>query len=217
MTRKIKLAVVEDQLLVRQGIISLLNDHEKFKVVIGAGNGKELLEALKTQEVDVVITDLEMPVMDGVETTIRVREKYPAVKIIVLTQHDEESFIVHLIEKGANGFLLKDYDIELLIDAIYSVIENGYYFNDRVSKAMVSGLVKNKKITPFFKKVNLTNKEKEILILISKEFTTKEIAEKLFLSKRTIEGYRDKIIHKLKVKNTIGAIMYGVKTKIIEH
>lgn len=216
MKRKIRIAVVEDQLLVRQGIISLLKEHERFKVVIGAGNGKELLEALKTQEIDVVITDLEMPVMDGAETTLQVRAKYPAVKIIALTQHDEESFIVHLIEKGANGFLLKDYDIELLIDAIYSVQENGYYFNDRVSKAMVTGLVKNNKITPFFKKVTLTDKEKEILVLISKEFTTKEIADKLFLSKRTIEGYRDKIISKLNVKNTIGAVMYGVKNKIIE-
>lgn len=215
MTRKIKLAVVEDQLLVRQGIVSLLKENEKLKVVIEAANGKELLESLKTKPVDIVITDLAMPEMDGVETTYQVRLKYPTVKVIVLTQHDEESFIVHLIEKGANGFLLKDYDIELLIDAIYAVKENGYYFNERISKAMVTGLVKTKKINPIFKKTDLSEREIEILEMISQEYNTPEIAEKLFLSRRTVEGHRDKIIKKLGAKNIVGALMYAVKNGII--
>lgn len=214
--KKIKLAVVDDQLLFRKGLIALLKDYEELDVVIEASNGNELLKQLKSQKVDVLITDLEMPDMDGMETTSIVRDKYPDVKILALTMHDEDSFVIHLIEKGANGFLLKDYDIELIVDAIYAVIENGYYFNDRVSRAMVKGLLKSNKITPTFNYVQLTQREITIIGLICKEFTNKEIANKLFVSSRTIDGHRERIMQKIGAKNVVGLIMYAFKNHLTD-
>lgn len=214
--KKIKLAVIDDQLLFRKGLIALLKDYEELDVIIEASNGKELLEQLKKTKVDVVITDLEMPVMDGIELTENVHNKYPDIKILALTMHNEDSFVIHLIEKGANGFLLKDYDIELIIDAIYAVIENGYYFNDRVSKAMVKGLVKSNKILPKFNCIQLTPREITVVDLICKEFTNKEISNKLFVSPRTIDGHRERIMQKIGAKNVVGIIMYAMKNNLIE-
>lgn len=212
----IKLAVIDDQLLFRKGLIALLKDYEELDVIIEASNGKELLEQLKKTKVDVVITDLEMPVMDGIELTENVHNKYPDIKILALTMHNEDSFVIHLIEKGANGFLLKDYDIELVVDAIYAVLENDYYFNDRVSKAMVKGLVRSNKIVPKFNYIQITQREITIIELICKEFTNKEIAEKLFVSPRTIDGHRERIMQKIGAKNVAGIIMYAVKNHLIE-
>jgi len=214
--KKIKLAVVDDQLLFRQGLIALLKDNEELEIVIEASNGKELLEQLKKKKVDIIITDLEMPEMDGIEATEHVRNKYPDVKILALTMHNDDSFVIHLIEKGANGFLLKDYDIELIIDAIYAVTETGYYFNDRVSKAMVKGLIKSKKILPKFNQMRLTDREIEVIRLICKEYTNKEIATKLYVSPRTVDGHRERIMQKIAAKNVAGIIMYAVKHHLID-
>ncbi len=214
--KKYKVAVVDDQKLFRQGIISLLEEFEELKIIIEAENGKELMCALKKEQPEVILLDLEMPVMDGIETTEKVRKKYPEIKIIILTMHDDDSFISHLIEKGANGFLLKDSTIETVVDAIYAVINNGFHFNDRVSKAMVKGLVKSQKIKPSFNTANLTNKEMEILQLICKEYSTKEIAEKLVISTRTVEGHRDNVLHKIGARNIVGIVMYAIKNNLLD-
>lgn len=129
--------------------------------------------------------------------------------------HNEEGFIHHLISKGAHGFLLKNQDIEIVVDAIYGVIENGYYFNDSVSRAMVKGLVDNKKINSIFTEVSLTDKEIEIVRYISKELTNREIAEKLLLSVRTVDGHKGRILHKTKAKNSVGIIMYAMKHNLL--
>jgi len=213
---KIRLAIADDQLLFRRGLLSLLKDYEELEVIIEACNGKDLLEQLKGNSVDLVITDLEMPIMDGIEATENIKKKYPDTKILALTMHNEDSFVVHLIEKGVNGFLLKDYDIELIVDAIHSVMETGYYLNDRVSKAMVKALVRAKQIIPTFNNAQLTKRELELIELLSKEFTTKEIAVKLFVSKRTVEGHRERAMQKVGAKNVVGLIMYAVKHNLID-
>jgi DNA-binding NarL/FixJ family response regulator len=213
---KIRLAIADDQLLFRRGLLSLLKDYEELEVIIEACNGKDLLEQLKGKSVDLVITDLEMPIMDGIEATEHIKKKYPDTKILALTMHNEDSFVVHLIEKGVNGFLLKDYDIELIVDAIHSVMETGYYLNDRVSKAMVKALVRAKQIIPTFNNAQLTKRELELIELLSKEFTTKEIADKLFVSKRTVEGHRERAMQKVGAKNVVGLIMYAVKHNLID-
>ncbi|MFB0924067.1 MAG: response regulator transcription factor [Vicingaceae bacterium] len=213
---KIRLAIADDQLLFRRGLLSLLKDYEELEVIIEACNGKDLLEQLKGKSVDLVITDLEMPIMDGIEATEHIKKKYPDTKILALTMHNEDSFVVHLIEKGVNGFLLKDYDIELIVDAIHSVMETGYYLNDRVSKAMVKALVRAKQIIPTFNNAQLTKRELELIELLSKEFTTKEIAVKLFVSKRTVEGHRERAMQKVGAKNVVGLIMYAVKHNLID-
>jgi two-component system response regulator DegU len=211
-----RIAVVDDQKLFRQGIISLLEEFKELKVILECENGKELTTALKNEEPDVILLDLEMPVMDGIATTEYVRQKYPEIKIIILTMHDDDSFIAHLIEKGANGFLLKDSTIETVVEAIHTVMKTGFHFNEKISKAMVKGLVKNQKIKPSFNAVCLSKKEIEIIIFICREHTTKEISEKMGVSVRTIDGHRDNILHKTGARNSAGIVMYAMKNNLIE-
>ncbi|CAN5905082.1 response regulator transcription factor [soil metagenome] len=216
MKKSIKLAVVDDQHLFRKGLISLIKEFEEIDIVIEASNGNELVEKLKTRKPAVVLLDLEMPVMDGIETTEYLQRKYPEIKILILTMHNEEAIILHLLEKGAHGFLLKDQPIETLVDAIYAVIENGYYFNDNISKVMVKGLVRTNKIKPNFHEARLSEREIEVIKLICKEYTNKEIADKLFISVRTVDGHREKILQKTKAKNAVGIVMYAFKNNLLD-
>jgi two-component system response regulator DegU len=217
MKKSIKLAVVDDQHLFRKGLISLIKEFDELDIVIEASNGDELIEKLKTSKKPaVILLDLEMPGMDGIETTGYLQRKYPEIKILILTMHNEEEIILHLIEKGAHGFLLKDHPIETLVDAIYAVIDNGYYFNDHVSKVMVKGLMRTQKIKPSFSEVRLTEREIDVIRLICKEYTNKEIAEKLFISVRTVDGHREKILQKTKAKNTVGIVMFAVKNNMLD-
>jgi DNA-binding NarL/FixJ family response regulator len=210
---KINIAVVDDQQLFRQGLISLLRETRNLNILFEAENGIDLLEKLKSVKnlPDVILLDIEMPELDGVETTIRLKLKYPDIKIIILTMHDEEEMIVHLIEKGAHGFLPKNEDIESVVDAIFSVHQNGYFFNDRISKAMVKGLVNSKKIKPTFTDADLNERELEIIRLLCKEHTSPEIGKMMHLSTKTIHNYRLELTKKLGVRNTIGLVMYAVK------
>jgi DNA-binding NarL/FixJ family response regulator len=216
MKKIIKLAVADDQHLFRKGLISLIDEFDELNVVIEAENGKDLLEKLKNKKPDVILLDVEMPLMDGIETTENIRQKYPDIKILILTMHNEEGIILHLIEKGAHGFLLKDNPIETVVDAIYAVIENGFFFNDRVSKVMVKGLMKNNLIKPSFNQVSLSKREIEVIRLICREHTNKEIADKLFISPRTVDGHREKILQKTKARNVAGIVMYAVENGLLD-
>ena len=181
-----------------------------------ASDGLQGLERIERDQPDLILLDLEMPLMDGIETTEYLQRKYPEIKILILTMHNEEEIILHLIEKGAHGFLLKDQPIETLVDAVYAVIDNGYYFNDHISKIMVKGLVRSQKIKPSFIEVRLSSREIEVIKLICREYTNKEIADKLFISVRTVDGHREKILQKTKAKNTVGIVMYAIKNNLLD-
>ncbi len=215
MRRKIRLALADDHTLFRQGLTALLNDYDELRVVTEVPNGLELLQSLKDRPVDVAIVDYEMPEMDGMETTRQIRVKHPKTKVISLTMHNSEELIVQLLDSGTNGFLLKDFDSEKVVDAIYAVIENGYYFNDHISKDMLHRVMKNKKIKPKFGISSLNDKEIQIIKLICQEKTNKEISEILNLSHRTVEGSRAKIISKINVKNTAGIVLYAIKNNLV--
>ena len=126
--KKYKIAVTDDHRLFREGIISLIKEYNDFRVIIEAGNGQELIDKIvnEEEEPDVVLLDLEMPVLDGIKTTEYLRKNYPHIKILILTMHDDDEFILHLLEKGVSGFLVKDAAIETVIEAIYSIINNEY-------------------------------------------------------------------------------------------
>ncbi len=216
MILKKTISVVDDQHLFRQGLISLLKEYDDLEVISEASNGKEILEKMKLNQPDVMLLDLEMPVMDGIETTIAVRNRYPKVKIIILSMHTDDEFISHLLGKGANGFLPKDKDIEVVVDAIHSVLDKGYYFDESVSKAMLKGLVKTKKTIPSFTAHYLSAREIAVVKLICKECSNKEIADKLSLSSRTIETHRETILLKTGAKNTAGIVLYAVKHNLLD-
>ncbi len=207
----IKLALADDQVMFRRGLVMLLRDMSDVHVVFECSNGEELLTGLKGNTVDIVLLDLEMPVMDGMETMRRLRAEHPSVKVIVLSMHSEEKFIVHLMELGANGYVLKTAEPDEMENAVRSVSTSGYHFSEMVSRVMLHGLVKKEKVKPTFNEVDpLTERELDVLRLICQELTTTEIAGKLFLSPRTVEGYRNNILQKIGARNTAGIVVYAM-------
>lgn len=215
--KKIRIALVDDHKLIRAGMRVLLEQMDDFKIVIEAANGEELLNRLPKTRVDVVLLDIDMPVLDGIETTKILQEKFPRIKIIMLSLHDEDRFIIHLMELGASGYLLKDAEPEEVEKAIRTVNGGERYFNDTVNKVMfrkaTNKTVRNAKT--FNQKVDLSEREISILSLICEGLTNAQIAEEINLSQRTIEGYRLKMLNKLEVKNTAGLVAYAIKNYLV--
>lgn len=214
--KDISLGVIDDHTLFRQGMIGLLNEQPKVKVVLEAGNGLELLNRLSEAKKclpDVLLLDIEMPEMNGIEATRLITAKYPQIKIIALTMHDNDQMIFHLIDNGASGFLPKNTDIEVVVDAIFSVYEKGYYLTERVSTIMAkSAMRKNYNSLPG---VMLTDREKEVLRLICSEYTVKEIASLLSLSHRTVETHKLRILGKTGAKSTVGMVLYAMNNNLL--
>jgi DNA-binding NarL/FixJ family response regulator len=216
MKRKIKLAVVDDHQLFRKGIILLLNNFPGIQVAIEAEHGADLMEQLEKTTPDVILLDMKMPVMNGIEATELVKARYPDIKIIALTMYNDESMIVQLIGKGASGFLLKNQEIDTVVEAIYGVMDIGFYFNDTISKAILSGLIKEQKIHPRFKSTMLSETDVEIISLICAEYTNKQIADELNMKIKTVDRYRERILTKTGAKNTAGIVMYAVKNNLLD-
>ncbi len=217
--KKIKIAVVDDHNLFRLGLVQILSLVEDFEVVLEAVNGSEFLEKLKTTEVDVVLLDIQMPEMDGIKVTELIREGNSSdPKIIILSMHDEDQFILHLLEIGANGYLLKDTDPDEVEEAIRKVMDKGIYFTDFVSRVMLNKATTKSKPRQgkyFNYKTDLSDRELEILTFICQGLTTTEIADTVYLSPRTIEGHRTRIMEKLKVNNTASLVAHAVKNELI--
>jgi two-component system, NarL family, response regulator DegU len=216
-TKKITIAVADDHALFRKGLVGLLEDFGFVEHVYEAANGLELIELLKIADPlpEIVLLDLRMPVMDGVEATEKIKELFPEVKIIILTMQDDESFILHMIEKGINSFLLKNVEPEELERVIKTLQTREFYFNEKLSDMVVKALYsKGKKTSSIYYDSLFTEREIEILKLICEELTNQEIADKLNVSKRTIDGHRTSLFEKSGVKNTAGLVIYAVKNGI---
>ncbi|RYU96810.1 response regulator transcription factor [Emticicia agri] len=213
----IRIAVVDDHSLFRKGMISILQLVPDFEVVMEATNGLEFLHKLQQTPVDVVLMDLQMPQLDGTKATEIIREKFPQVKVIILSMHDEDKYILHLMEIGANGYLLKDNDPEEVEKAIRKVIETDIYFSDFVSKVMLRKMTrKNQQENKIFNyKTDISDREKEVLVHICEGLTTTEIGDILSLSPRTVEGHRLRMIEKLGVKNTAGLVAFAIKNNLV--
>jgi len=213
----IKVAITDDHQLFREGIRFLLDQMGNIDLIFEAASGRELIEKLPETSVDVLLLDLEMDEMDGVEAIKQIRPQYPDLGIIILTTYSEHKMMAYLMELGANSYLLKDAEPDTLKRAIESVYHEGYYFTREVSKAMITGLKSPARKKPLLKSnVVLSAREIEVLQLICQEYTAKEIAEKLFISPRTAEGHRRHLIEKLGVKNTAGLIVKAIKEGIVE-
>jgi DNA-binding NarL/FixJ family response regulator len=215
--KKIKIAIADDYKIFRDGIkVGLLND-DNLEVVLEADNGEDLLAGFDKNLPDVVIMDLKMPIMDGMEATKIIKKKYATVKVLVVTMYDDDKFIIHLMENGANGYLLKNADAEEIKKSIYAVHENGYYFNDIVNKALLKKLVLKGNLKPSFNQnIEFTEREIEVLKLICEEKTAVEIGKEIFLSPRSVEGIRQRLIEKVGVRNTAGLVMFAIKNGILD-
>ncbi|WP_394992741.1 response regulator [Emticicia sp.] len=213
---KIQIAVVDDHGLFRKGIISILQQVHDFEVVMEATNGQEFLDKLPDQPIDVVLMDLQMPVLDGIKTTEIVRTKHPEIKVLILSMHDEDQFVLHLMEIGANGYLLKDTDPEEVEKAIRKVHETDIYFSDFVSKIMLRKM--NRKTQQenkiFNYKTDLSERELQVLKYICEGLTTAEIGDIVALSPRTVEGHRLRMMEKLRLKNTAGLVAFAIRNNL---
>ncbi len=209
---KHSVVIVEDHILLSQAIASLVDTFQDFNVPYLCKNGKELLTKLKSKKniPDVILMDVNMPILNGIETTHILKTDYPEIHVIALSVDEEESTIIKMLKAGANRYLLKDVEKSVLELALKEVIDNGYYHTKEVSKILIDSL-SNKGGKG---KVQLKEREIEFLKHVCSELTYKEIAEKMFLSPKTIDGYRDVLFHKLEVKNRVGLVLYAIKNKL---
>lgn len=216
MSERIRYIITDDHTVFRQGLKLVLGDDELLSLQAEAGDALQLLEILKLEQPDVILLDIKMPGMDGLEATKIIHALYPEVRILILTMHDDEQLILHLLEAGASGYLVKNADAEEIKLAMHACKENGYYFSDYVSSLMLKTLVHKKTASPKFKKeIKLSERELEVLKLICEGLTAQEIGKQIFLSHRTVEGLKAGLLEKIGVRNTAGLIMYAVKQGIV--
>lgn len=215
--KPITIAIADDYKIYRDGLKLCLGADNNLQILFEADNGEELMEALKMQQPDIIIMDLNMPLLDGMEATKQISKKYEQIKVLVITMYDNDKFIINLMENGAHGYLLKNAEPKEIIKAIYAVHENGYYFNDLVNKALLKKLVMKNNLKPSFNhNIELTEREQEVLKMICEEKTAAEIGKEIFLSPRSVEGIRTRLIEKVGVRNTAGLVMFAVKNGLAD-
>jgi len=204
--------VVDDHQLLIDGIKMTLSDQHEIIVVAEANNGQEALEKLHQESVDVVLMDINMPVMDGLDCTLKIKEQFPAVRVIALSQYPEKRFVRNMVKNGASGYLLKDTSKNELIDAISTVHHGGTYLDDRLSNIFPpeSSQKESNKLFP-----RLTQRELEILRLISMEYSSYEIAEKLIISFHTVETHRANLMLKAGARNTAGLMRWAIENELL--
>ncbi|RYG09839.1 MAG: response regulator transcription factor, partial [Chitinophagaceae bacterium] len=205
--------------LFRKGMIALVNSFENVEIIFEAENGKQLIAnlAASMQEPNVILLDLSMPEMNGLEALKIIKETHPNIGVIILTIHEAEHHILATIQAGANGYLAKNAEPEEVEKAIREVYKNDFYFTMPMLEIMRKGLIKKPQTAHLDKGEDiLTPREKEVLQLICKQFSSAEIAEKLFLSNRTVEGHRNNLLNKTGSRNTAGLVLYALKHKLIE-
>ncbi|HEV3250993.1 MAG TPA: response regulator transcription factor [Puia sp.] len=214
--KTIKVIIADDHALFRAGVKTALSVKKDVELIAEADNGMQLLNLLKHMEPDVVLLDIQMPIMDGITTLPEIRKLYPHIKVIILSMHNDHSMISKLMEIGANSYLTKNSDSETIYNAIKTCYEQEFFFNELTNKALLTGLRTRRAETGSAQEVNLTEKELTILKLMCEEKTTKEIADLVEISPRTVEAIRDKLKTKTGAKSMAGLVMYAVKNGIIE-
>ncbi|SNT18853.1 two component transcriptional regulator, LuxR family [Ekhidna lutea] len=225
MQKKIHIGLVEDQHLFREGLKSLLSSWEDFEVVMESEDGFSVMDKLdkSSPKPDVLLLDLSLPQkdgedFDGIAVTDAVLEIYPDIKILILSVHNDDGFIAELIERGAHGYLVKDSDPDEVREAILSVYSKGSYINQRALLAIQKRMNHRGKKPSFHKggEIPLTKREVEVLQLVCQQMTTGEIAEKLFISMKTVDGHRNNLLQKTHSRNVAGLVLYALKNNLIE-
>jgi len=211
----INVLIADDHQILIDGIKVTLQDHPDIKVVAEAHDGYQVLKVLEAQpEINVILMDINMPKLDGIEATKLVHKQFPDVKVIALSQFSEKRFVKRMLKNGAMGYILKDSDRDIIIKAINTVIGGEMYFCDQLSFRLASQELKLQDTKSLFP--NISDREKEILKLICLEFSSHEIADKLFLSFHTVESHRANLIMKVGAKNTAGLVKWAVENDFAE-
>lgn len=216
MDATIKIVLVDDEILFRKGISFLLEKEKNIKVIFEASDGSELISFLKESSIhpDIIIMDLKMPILNGVEATKLIRNEFPKIKIIALTSYNSKSFVANMISVGAVSYLVKNATPQELLLTINEVAAKGFYYDEFVMKNIQENMCVSKNIKSYLDNNFLTSRELEILKLICEQKNTVEIAEKLFISPRTVEGHRNNLLLKTESKNIAGLVVYAIQNEI---
>jgi DNA-binding NarL/FixJ family response regulator len=218
--KTITIAIADDQMLFRRGMAAIINSFDDMMVVCETDNGRKLLTFLETttQKTDVILMDLSMPELNGIDTMKIIHEKYPDQKVIILSIHNEEKFVVHLIELGANAYLFKNAEPEDVENAIRGVVEKGFYFSESLMMTFQRRLNNKKTHVSVHDNIpiTLTIREIEVMNLICQELTAQEIACKLFISVRTVDGHRNNLLEKTGARNTAGLVIFAIKNNLVD-
>jgi len=210
--KEVSILIVDDHQIIIDGIKSLLHDQDEFRVAGEACNGKEAIEFLKLFPVNIVLLDIDMPVMNGIEATKKIKAEFDDIRVIILTMHNESGLINSLVASGADGYILKNSDQHELILAIQKVANGQQYFSSDVTMTLLNKTAAQlNRFQPDKHKAKLTAREIEILKLIADGNSNKEIGEKLFISHRTVDTHRTNLMKKLEVSNIAGLIRYAIQ------
>lgn len=211
-----KVAIVDDHKMFRQGVESMLQEHDDVSLAWGAANSAEAISHLDNDQPDVILMDISLGDESGITLTKSILDTYPNIKILGLSMHKEDNYIVNLLEVGAKGYLLKDAGAEEMVLAIKKVYDGDTYYSSHVTNVLMKHLTQGTKPTATGSQVKLTNRELEILKLIAEENSNPEIAEQLFISIRTVDTHRRNLLDKLQAKNTAGLVRYALKHGLVE-
>ncbi len=213
----IKILVADDHNLVREGIVSLLKNYDEFEVVGQSADGAAAVKLAKDLQPDVVIMDLSMPVLNGLEATYQINRDVPESKVLILSQHENEEYVIEVLKAGASGYILKSSVSEELVNAINRIIKGEKFFSSSISKMIMDDYIaKAQGMEKKRSTVDLTHREREVLQLIVEGSSNQDIANKLFISIRTVEFHRANIMHKLNIHDLAGLVKYAIQKKIIE-
>ena len=213
----IKVAIADDHKIFRKGVILSLRPFTNIKFVLEAENGEELLSGIAEAEPEVVLMDLRMPQKDGIETTKVMSKLYPNIHVIVLSMYEDDRFVSHMMENGANGYLLKNAEPQEIRRAIMDVHEKGYYLNNFVNRILLKKSHAKQKVIPSLNnEITLSDKERDVLKYICMEFTAQEIAQKMEISPRTVEAIKDRLMERFGSKNTAGLVFFAVKNNLVD-
>ena len=213
----VKVAIADDHKIFRKGVILSLRQFNNIKFVQEAENGQEFINGLVESNPDVILMDLKMPVKDGIESTKYINKHFPSIRIIILTMYEDERFVGHLMDSGANGYLLKSTDPAEIKKAISDVMRTGFYLNNFVNRILIKKNYSKQKFNPTLNsEVVISAREKEVLTLVCMEFTAQEIAQKMEISARTVEAIKDRLMERFGVKNSVGLVFYSLKNSLID-
>ena len=213
---KLRIYLVDDHKLFREGLKLLLSTQDFVRLIYEASNGREFIENLSFVDCDVVLMDIEMPEMNGIDATIEAMKMKPNLKIIVLSMYGDEQYYYKMIDAGAKGFLLKNSGIDKVVTAIQKVAEGESFFSEELLVNILNNMRDNKSETPETVDNDISERELEILYHVCKGLSNQEIADELFISKRTVDKHRANLLSKTGCRNTAALVMYAIKNNIIE-